>query len=193
MKLKTIIFLSVAVVISGCSKPAGVSFDEKRESVSQMKRDTIEQFYQQVPNGRDMIAKSEGYGVFSNINVNVILLSAGNGYGIVSDNSTGEQVYMQMGSGGVGLGLGVKDFRAVIIFHDRNTMKSFIDNGWEFGAEADAAAKSGEKGGSAEAAGALTNGMSLYQLTETGFALQATLKGTKYWQDSELNSPRMLE
>jgi hypothetical protein len=27
----------------------------------------------------------------------------------------------------------------------------------------------------------------IYQLTETGLALQATIKGTKYWQDGSLN------
>ena len=29
--------------------------------------------------------------------------------------------------------------------------------------------------------------MTIYQLTETGLALQATVKGTKYWKDESLN------
>ena len=29
--------------------------------------------------------------------------------------------------------------------------------------------------------------VTIYQLTETGLALQATVKGTKYWKDDNLN------
>jgi hypothetical protein len=29
--------------------------------------------------------------------------------------------------------------------------------------------------------------ITVYQLTESGIALQATLKGTKYWTDDDLN------
>ena len=93
---------------------------------------------------------------------------------------------MNMGEAGIGFGLGVKDFRAVFIFHDSDTLRSFIDSGWEFGAHADAAAKAGEKGG-AVGGEVLLDGVTVYQMTESGLALQATLKGTKYWKDSELN------
>ena len=34
---------------------------------------------------------------------------------------------------------------------------------------------------------ALMQGVSVYQLTDQGLALQATLQGTKYWQDDKLN------
>ena len=50
----------------------------------------------------------------------------------------------------------------------------------------DAAAKAGDKGG-AVGGEILLDGVTIYQLTENGLALQATLKGTKYWKDSELN------
>ena len=65
-------------------------------------------------------------------------------------------------------------------------MRNFITNGWEVGAHADVAAKAGEKGG-AVGGEILLDGVTVYQLTENGLALQATVKGTKYWQDSELN------
>ena len=34
----------------------------------------------------------------------------------------------------------------------------------------------------------LIDGITIYQLTEHGLALQATLKGTKYFQDADLNN-----
>ena len=139
------------------------------------------------PEVKKKIKKSPGYGVFSNVNVNVIFVSAGNGYGVVVDNATGERTYMKMGLGGVGLGLGVKDFRQLIIFKRKEAMDSFVSKGWEFGAHADAAAKAGDKGGAVNSAGDVTGGMEIYQVTEAGLALQATVSAAKYWKDDELN------
>lgn len=62
-------------------------------------------------------------------------------------------------------------------------MERFVNQGWEFGVHADAAAKASEKGG-AIGGEILADNMTIYQLTETGLALQATVKGTKYWRDS---------
>jgi lipid-binding SYLF domain-containing protein len=73
---------------------------------------------------------------------------------VVRDNQTGRDIYMKMGEFGIGLGLGVKDFRAVFVFHDHATVERFI---------------------------------TIYQLTESGLALQPTVKGTTYWRDEELN------
>ena len=87
---------------------------------------------------------------------------------------------------GSNLGLGVKDYRAIFIFHDHNTMKKFIDSGWEFGGHADAAAKASDKGG-AVGEEILLDNITIYQLTESGLAVQATIKGTKYWKDDALN------
>lgn len=93
---------------------------------------------------------------------------------------------MQMGEVGLGFDAGVKDFRAVFVFHNTNTMKRFIDHGWAFGAQADAAAKASDKG--AALAGEVTvDNITIYQLTESGLALQETVKGTKYWKDNSLN------
>jgi lipid-binding SYLF domain-containing protein len=49
----------------------------------------------------------------------------------------------------------------------------------------------GRAGSNAEdktsAAASTTGGMEIYQFTESGLSLQATIQGTKYWKDSKLN------
>ena len=50
----------------------------------------------------------------------------------------------------------------------------------------DAAAKAGDRG-AAVGGEAILDGVTVYQLTESGLALQATVKGTKYWRSSDLN------
>ena len=97
---------------------------------------------------------------------------------------------MAMGSLGGGVGFGGKDLSVVFIFKNADVMKKFIDSGWQFGGEADATAKAGDKGAAAAKEGAADTGANvfeIYQMTDTGVALQATVAGTKYWKDKELN------
>ena len=72
------------------------------------------------------------------------------------------------------------------IFNDHDAYKNFIYSGWKFGVHADAAAKAGDKGGEASGEGMFGN-TKVYSMTESGLALQATVAGTKYWKDDELN------
>ena len=51
---------------------------------------------------------------------------------------------------------------------------------------ADAAAKAGDLG-AAVGGEAIVDNVTVYQLTQSGLALQATIKGTRYWRDSQLN------
>ena len=190
MKTSTAVLLlaiCVAVSISGCSKAVGNTASEKRAYAQQMKNDTIAELYEKKPEAKAKIANATGYGVFSNININLLLLSSGNGYGIVHDNSSGEDIYMKMRGFGVGFGAGAKDFRAVIIFKTDEALNTFTEKGWEWGGHADAAAKADDKGKEIGAQAEVTQSMEIYTFTEAGLALQATVAGTKYWKDDELN------
>lgn len=176
----------MAFILAGCATPGGTSVQEKRQAVLSMKSDVLTELYKIHPEAKAEIAAAPGYAVFSNGNVNIIFVSFSGGYGVVQDNKTARQTYMKMGEAGVGLGLGVKDFRAVFIFNNRATMDKFINVGWEFGGHADAAAKGADKG-AAVGGEALVNDIKIYQITKSGLALQATVKGTKYWKDEDLN------
>jgi lipid-binding SYLF domain-containing protein len=151
-----------------------------------MKNEVLSDLYALKPDVKSQIANAPGYAVFSNANVYLIFASVGGGYGVVKNNQTGKHTYMKVGELGVGLGAGAKDFRLVMVFHNAQAMNRFIEQGWAFGAQADAAAKASEKG--AAVGGELSlNNITLYQITETGLALQATVKGTKFWKDPGLN------
>lgn len=164
--------------------------DKKRQKILAMRTEVLNDLYKQKPEARDMIRKAQGYGVFSNVGINLFMVSAGGGNGVVHDNQTGKDVYMNMASAGVGLGLGIKDFRGIFIFHSRPALLNFIEKGWDFSGQADAAAKSDDKGGEENLAATVINGVTLYQLTKSGLALQATLQGTKYWKNKKLNEEK---
>jgi lipid-binding SYLF domain-containing protein len=160
--------------------------DKKRDEVRETRDKTLAELYKEKPSTKESIAKAAGYAVFSNITVS-FLLSGGGGTGMAVD-AQGNETFMNMGTAGVGIGFGVKDFRAVFIFHDKDKLAKFIESGWDFSGQADAAAKSDDKGAQASGAGTVVEGVELYQFTKTGLALQASLQGTKYWKDKELNA-----
>lgn len=180
---KPITALIIFALLSGCAAQGHTPAD-KRASINLMHDQVLAEIYAESSTAKSDVASSAGYAVFSNAQLNLFLVSAGTGFGVAKSN--GNSTYMKMGEVGVGVGLGVKDFRALFVFHTARAYTDFVENGWAFGAEADAAAKATDKGG--EVGGGITIGnITVYQMTSTGLALQATVKGTKYWKDSDLN------
>ncbi len=177
--------VALTVVLAGCASTGGQSADQKRQSIEQMRASTLNKLYKEKPYAADTIERAAGYAVFSNANVNLIFASAGGGHGVVHSNN-GNVTYMKMGEVGLGLGIGAKDYRLVFVFHTKQALNRFVDDGWAFGGQMDAAAKANEKGDAI--GGEITvDNITIYQLTETGLALQATIKGTKFWRDDALN------
>ena len=185
--------LSLIMVFAGCFGPRGGTIDEKQAYVIDVHDETLEELYQNKPEVKARVETAAGYGVFSNVGAKVFLLSFGNGFGIVVNNETDEKTYMRMGELGAGLGFGLKDFRAVFVFHDQEAFDQFVNRGWQWGAEADIAAKSGDKGGAIAAAKNIKRGVDVYQFTEAGVTASATVNGTKYWRDKRLNEQEPAE
>jgi len=187
--LSSLLLTGMSAGLFTSSLNAEADLDAQRAEIRQMRDDVMQELFKLKPELKSRVKNAEGYAVFTNIGVNLIFASFAGGKGIVLEHSFfgDDETFMRMGSAGIGLGLGVKDFRAVFIFTDEAMLKKFVVKGWDFSAQADAAAKSNQKGGSIEASGTILPGMEVYQLTKNGIALQATIQGTKYWKDKELN------
>jgi lipid-binding SYLF domain-containing protein len=175
----------------GITHKEGPTPDEEREEILTMRKETLVQLYEEQAAAKSQVQNSVGYAVFSNFGMNLFLVSTGRGGGVVRDNNSGKDTYMKMFSAGGGFGMGVKTFRAIFIFDTREALNGFVESGWDFSGQADAAATTDadnqENAGAADEALTLTQGVTVYQLTDKGLALQATLQGTKYWKDEDLN------
>ncbi len=185
-QLKLLAGLVCILLLSACASMGAGTNAEKRTAILEMQQDTLEKLYLKKPAAREELKASPGYAVFSNANINLFLVSAGIGFGVVNDQGRNTKTYMNMAEGGVGLGLGAKDYRIVMVFHNPAAIRNFVDQGWTFGGNADAAAKAGTKGKSIEGE-AYYGDVTVYTMTESGLALQATVKGTKFWKDEQLN------
>ena len=193
MKTKTTYLLLFAVLImtistlTGCASPKGSNVVEKRGFTQNMRSEALDQLYSYEPGVRSEIAAAPGYAVFEAVQTQFLITSTGNAYGIVRDNQTGADTYMSAFSAGAGFGMGVKGFRAVVIFKDRATMNAFVNKGWVFGASGTADATSDSDGATVSGSMAFGDGMKVYTFTEKGLMAGASLNGVKVWKDEKLN------
>ena len=161
--------------------------DKQRKELQEARQAALQKLYDEKPGARNEIKDAKGYAVFSSIGMNLFVVATERGGGILRDNRSGKETYMQMFSAGGGVGMGVKDFAVIFIFHTVAAMEDFQKEGWDFSGKADANAESEDKGMGMETAVTVVPGTTIYQLTDAGLALQATLQGTKFWADEELN------
>jgi lipid-binding SYLF domain-containing protein len=164
-----------------------VAVDEARAETRNMARETLQELYKERPAARSEIEGAAGYAVFSNFGMKILIAGGGAGQGLAVSNTTGQEVFMKMAEVQAGLGFGAKQFRLVWVFGTQAAFDKFIDSGYEFGGQATLAAKTADQG--LESAGALSvsPGVWLYQITDRGLAAEATVKGTRYYRNRDLN------
>ncbi|MDA0977290.1 MAG: YSC84-related protein [Proteobacteria bacterium] len=190
MKLSILLFaclLIPGVVLAGDEAEQDKML-EAQAAIREMRTKTLDDLYALNPALEDVAAASEAVAVFSSLGFNVFLLSTARGGGLVTETATGRETFMRMLSVGGGFGMGIKDFRVVFFFHTRPAYENFLSKGWDFSGQGDVAAEALDRGASLEMAASVVDGVSMYQLTENGLALQATLQGTKYYVDRKLNN-----
>ena len=189
----TFVIIVIALVLSFFSTTATIwaadkeKIEQEKTELRKMSKETLAQLYKLKPTAKQAISKSAGYAVFSNFGTKIIFIGGGSGKGIVSDNKSKKETFMKMVELQAGIGLGVKKFRLVWVFENNKDLTEFINSGWEFGGQTSAVAKMGDDGSAFAGAMSISPGIWLYQLTDSGLALEATVKGTKYFKDDDLN------
>ena len=184
-RISIVMMLGVILLLTA---PAGAKTKaQKQADVRNNAQQTMAKLYHARPSAKATIKAAAGYAAFNNFGMKILLAGGGKGQGIAFDNRTQKVTYMKMLEVQAGLGMGVKKFRTIFVFETKNAMNRFVNNGWEFGGQATAAAKSGDKGGSYQGAVQVMPGVWMYQLTDKGLALELTGKGTKYYKDDDLN------
>lgn len=186
-KPRASISLMFAMILLVAAPSFAKTKEQKQADVRKSASETLAKLYKARPSAKATIKAATGYAAFSNFGMKILLAGGGKGQGIALDNGTQKVTYMKMLEVQAGLGMGVKKFRTIFVFETKDAMDQFINKGWEFGGQATAAAKSGDKGGSYQGAVQVMPGVWMYQLTDKGLALELTGKGTKYYKDDDLN------
>lgn len=176
-----LLFVAAGMAQAQSDKEAGRA--EVRKSVNSV----LTKLYKAQPAARKVIAAAPGYAVFSNFGMKIFFAGGGTGNGIAVNRETGQETFMKMMEVQAGLGIGVKKFGLVFVFQDRRALDNFISSGWEASAQTSAEALTDGKGVALKGAIMVSPGVWVYQVAEDGLALDATIKGTKYFRNDDLN------
>jgi lipid-binding SYLF domain-containing protein len=183
--MKLIKWLATAVTLTAFGLSSAMAADKaKQDEVLKAAQASLNDFYKADPKVKGEVEKAPGYAVFTTYGLSFLLGGAG-GKGVVHDNATKKNTFMDMALASAGLQIGAAQTRYLFIFKDKAQMQQFIDKGWEASANIAAGAGTGKQsdGGST---GAFTGGK-FYQLTKTGLEVGAAAQGTKVWKDKDLN------
>jgi lipid-binding SYLF domain-containing protein len=181
--------LIAAALVCGLTVTANADpkIEKKQKEIRNMAHETLNRLYKADPKARAAVEGAAGYAVFSNLGVKILVAGSGNGKGIAVDHKTKHETFMKMLELQAGLGMGVKKFSVIFVFDNEKAFKNFVNSGWQFGGQATAAAKNGDKGEAMGGAISVSDGVWMYQLTDKGVALELTAKSTKYYKDDDLN------
>jgi lipid-binding SYLF domain-containing protein len=181
----------MVLIMAATLAAPGIAFgaDKAKEQAEVRKagHDALAAVYKLQPSARKAVESAAGYAAFSNFGMKILVAGGGSGKGIAVNNKTKAMTYMKMAEIQAGLGFGAKKFQVVWVFETEAALNNFLNSGWEFGGQATAAAKAGDKGSAYQGAVAVSPGVWIYQVTDKGLALELTAKGTKYYKDSDLN------
>ena len=160
---------------------------KEKAEIDKMVQETLAKLYETAPHAKGAVENAVGYAVFSNFGMKIMFAGSGSGEGLAVNNKSGKKTYMKMFEVQGGLGMGAKTFRQVFVFETEASFNDFVEQGWTYGGQATAAAKHEDTGDALQEAMALSPGVYVYQLTDTGLSAEMTAKGTKYYKNDDLN------
>ena len=181
-----------AVSMPGCKTPEGETGDEQRASIRRNSKEILAKVYSSYGEARSQQEKSVGYATFSTINAKLLFGGTGHGYGLLTEKPSGKQTFMRMTRLQVGLGLGIQELSVLLIFKSKEKLAEFKEKGWTFGGGASAAMISEAAGPDDPAVdksiqATVDRDPLVYQVTDAGVNLSATLEGVKFSRDAALN------
>jgi hypothetical protein len=158
---------------------------EIRAKLDAMAAASLSRLFAENPAAGTLFDASMGYAVFDTRKIGALGVSAGFGRGVAVSQADARRIYMNMGTGGLGLSFGIGGFESqvVILFETAGGFAAFITDGY------DATAQAGSMFGDEKTGEAVrfVDGRSIFVLDKKGWKVSATAAGTKYWPDPDLN------
>lgn len=184
--IRTFTLLTILLVMT-IGVVSAASVEEKRQKIREATAETLNEVYNAQPKSRAAVANAAGYAAFTITDAKLVFFGGGGGKGMAVNNRTGEEIFMGADAVQVGFGLGVKKYDVLFVFGTEKAFADFGNNGWDVGGQATIAATDSVNGDSLEGAISVGPDVWMYQMTDKGLEVSATVRGIHYFRIKELN------
>ena len=165
IKLSAAFFICIALASSPATLAA--SGDQglagKRQAVDKMAEEALADLFREIDSAFTLYEAAYGYAVFDKFKLP--LIDSPGGLGILVEKDSGTRLYMDLGTAGIHLGHGVRQYQAVFFFATEEDLNTFRDDG--------SRAESSSRGSALDSEGeeeiTFTDGVAFYyQLSDEG-------------------------
>ena len=155
--------------------------EAERKARLKLAADGLEKLYKVQPEARQAVEKAVGYAVFDITSIYAILFVGQKGKGVLFNNATKKPTYMLSNRAGTGPGVGKQRVYQIFVFKNKGAMDQFVLAGG-LGGDVGASFSTGKDG----SVRSFNPSIDIYQVPESGMAVQASWGGTVYSVDSQL-------
>ncbi|MBC5784573.1 hypothetical protein H8N03_16615 [Ramlibacter sp. USB13] len=179
---------AAALVLATCGAgwaqdtPAGPEAKEaERQARLQLADQGLQKLYKIQPDAREAVEKAVGYAVFEVDSIYALVFVGQKGKGVLFDNATKKPTFMNSSRAGTGPGVGKQKVYQVFVFKTKGALEQFVAAG-SAGADVGASVSTGKDG----MMRSFNPSIDIYQVPESGMAVQASWGGTVYTVDAAL-------
>jgi lipid-binding SYLF domain-containing protein len=186
--MKSRLFAPLLALLLALCAGAALADKDKAAHQEQLRKAadaTLQKFYQSQPQLEAEVKASPGYAVFTTYGVTFLLGGAGGG-GTAHDKD-GKVTYMTMAQASAGPQVGIGSKEMLLVFKTPEAYKDFVDKGWDVNAAGAVSMGAGKHQAGGGAGDQFVNNATVYTYSKNGIEVGATVAGTKFWKDKELN------
>jgi lipid-binding SYLF domain-containing protein len=153
-----------------------------RNAELKMAAEGLEKLYAVSPDARKSVEGAVGYAVFDITSIYAILFVGQKGKGVLFDNASKKTTFMVSTRAGTGPGVGKQRVYQVFAFKNKGAMDQFMLAGG-VGGDVSGSFSTGSGGTTMS----FNPNIDIFQVPESGVAVQASWGGTVYSKDADLN------
>ena len=156
--------------------------EAERNARLKLSEDALAKLYKLQPDAKKAVEGAVGYAVFDITSIYAIMFVGQKGKGVLFNNASKKTTIMTSSRMGTGPGAGKQRVFQVFVFKNKTAMDQFVLAGG-LGGDVGASTSTGTEG----AVRSFNPSIDIYQIPESGMAVQASWGGTVYSVDSDLN------
>ena len=186
--LKALVIGLCLVMLGACASMPVEQREARRAEINREAEETIALVSQKSPEFTEALEQSAGYFTSRVSEATVALIGGAQGIGVLVDNQTGERTYMNIKRLDLGIGLGLREYRFIVLAEDAEALESLLSKKYLSSLALEAAA-----GNTGARGGYNSGGHRVFLISDSGASVAATARLLKTTVNTDLTDTGVSE